>query len=223
MRRSWQVLKQVAHRIPLYDGVPIGLRGRPVFNGLLTVAAPAHPLWLWPLKWQGAKNPVLGEGQPSLIFVGDMADCFTKLAPHVGHRRSRRGQWLGVGPHRPNFSPSAADAMTEYFVRQRSDRTLRRLAAKILARFLCRKAKGVRSTLGSYAPTRPAGMDRVPFRWRQCWGRCTYRPISEPRPAKSGSSAAESKVLARVGWNRPGHARSAINAWMRAYHSSSIK
>jgi protein gp37 len=33
-------------------------------------------VWSWPIRWRGAKSPLLGPGQPSLIFVGDMADLF---------------------------------------------------------------------------------------------------------------------------------------------------
>jgi protein gp37 len=73
--------QQAAHRIALYDGVTDWVRGRPVFNGRLTVAEPAHQLWRWPLRWPGAKHPVLGNGRPSLIFVADMADLFHEKRP----------------------------------------------------------------------------------------------------------------------------------------------
>ena len=59
---------------PMYAGVTDTVKGKPVFNGKMTVAADDHDVWRWPLKWRGAKRPRMGEGMPSLIFVGDMAD-----------------------------------------------------------------------------------------------------------------------------------------------------
>lgn len=67
---------QVTHQIALYLGVTDWVRGRPRFNGHLTELEPGHPSWSWPLRWRGAPNPVLGPGQPSLLFVGNMADLF---------------------------------------------------------------------------------------------------------------------------------------------------
>lgn len=61
---------------PLYKGTTRTVKGKPVFNGTMTAAADDHPVWTWPLRWRGAKHPVMGAGQPSLIFVGDMSDLF---------------------------------------------------------------------------------------------------------------------------------------------------
>jgi protein gp37 len=61
---------------PLYAGVTDTVKGKPVFNGRMTIAADDHAVWRWPLKWRGAKRPRMGAGMPSLIFVGDMADLF---------------------------------------------------------------------------------------------------------------------------------------------------
>jgi protein gp37 len=55
--------------------------GRYVFNGRQSVQPPGHDSWTWPLTWPGAKHPVLGPGQPSLIFVSDMSDLFYELRP----------------------------------------------------------------------------------------------------------------------------------------------
>jgi protein gp37 len=66
---------RLAH-LPLYAGTTDRVKGRPVFNGKLTVAADGHYVWQWPLRWRGAKQPLLGPGQPSLIFVCDMSDLF---------------------------------------------------------------------------------------------------------------------------------------------------
>ena len=66
---------------PMYAGVTDTVKGKPVFNGKMTVAADDHDVWRWPLKWLGAKRPRMGEGMPSLIFVGDMADLFHEDRP----------------------------------------------------------------------------------------------------------------------------------------------
>jgi protein gp37 len=61
---------------PLYAGTTWIEKGRPIFNGTMTTAPDDADVWTWPLTWRGAKNPVLGAGMPSLIFVGDMSDVF---------------------------------------------------------------------------------------------------------------------------------------------------
>lgn len=61
---------------PLYAGTTTVVKGKPVFNGHLTALPQGHAGWRWPETWRGAKNPVLGPGMPSLIFVGDMSDLF---------------------------------------------------------------------------------------------------------------------------------------------------
>jgi protein gp37 len=68
---------------PLYAHTTDYVRGKPVFNGTLTVLPAAHRGWLWPLLWRGAKDPppLLGPGQPSLIFVADMSDLFHERRP----------------------------------------------------------------------------------------------------------------------------------------------
>jgi protein gp37 len=62
---------------PLYAGTTdVAANGRPVFNGRLTSAPEDAQVWTWPLRWRGAPAPLLGPGQPSTIFVGDMSDLF---------------------------------------------------------------------------------------------------------------------------------------------------
>ena len=57
--------------------------GRPVFSGILGALRPGHRDWSMPLNWRGAEHPKLGAGQPSLIFVGDMADLFHQRRPEA--------------------------------------------------------------------------------------------------------------------------------------------
>jgi protein gp37 len=67
--------------IELYAETTDWKRGRPVFNGKLTVLPPNHPTWRWLSRWKGAEHPLLGPGQPSLIFVSDMSDLFHEQRP----------------------------------------------------------------------------------------------------------------------------------------------
>ena len=76
---------------PLYAGVTDTVKGKPVFNGKMTVAADEHEVWRWPLKWRGAKLPRMGAGAPSLIFVGDMADLF-----HEGRDGAHIDRVIGI-------------------------------------------------------------------------------------------------------------------------------
>ena len=66
---------------PVYRSVVSSTKSGPVFNGTLTRAPDDHPVWTWPLRWRGAKNPKRGAGKPSLIFVGDMCDLFHEARP----------------------------------------------------------------------------------------------------------------------------------------------
>src|SRR5205823_3664902 len=40
------------------------------------VLPPEHPLWTLPLRWKGARDPLLGAGMPSLCFVSSMNELF---------------------------------------------------------------------------------------------------------------------------------------------------
>jgi protein gp37 len=74
--------RQTACRVALYEDTTTWVRGvRPVFNGRLTILPPEHPAWSWPLTWPGSDAPLLGSGQPSLIFVSDMSDVFHEQRP----------------------------------------------------------------------------------------------------------------------------------------------
>lgn len=68
-------------KLPLYAGTTDIVKGRPVFNGRLTVAPDDADVWTWPLRWRGSKTPRRGPGARSLIFVGDMADLFHERRP----------------------------------------------------------------------------------------------------------------------------------------------
>lgn len=78
---TWLKSSATHERLLTYTGTTTRVKGRPVFNGRLTLAPLGHRLWTWPLEWIGSQEPVLGAGKPSLIFVGDMADLFHERRP----------------------------------------------------------------------------------------------------------------------------------------------
>src|SRR4051812_21628664 len=51
--------RQTRHRVALHEDVTDWVRGKPVFNGKLTVLPSEHPAWSMPLRWKGEKNPVM--------------------------------------------------------------------------------------------------------------------------------------------------------------------
>jgi protein gp37 len=67
---------------PIYRDTTRVVKDNPVWTGKLTRLADDHDGWSWPLSWRGAKEPVLGKGKPSLIFVGDMSDLFHERRSH---------------------------------------------------------------------------------------------------------------------------------------------
>lgn len=66
---------------PLYANTTTPSKAGPVFNGTMTRAEPGHPVWTWPLRWRGSKEPKMGPGKPSTIFVCDMSDLFHENRP----------------------------------------------------------------------------------------------------------------------------------------------
>jgi protein gp37 len=73
------------------------------------VLPPEHREWTKPLRWSGAKDPLLGPGQPSLIFVADMGEVFHERRPatqidqvvgtiaasrHIGQLLTRRPRYM---------------------------------------------------------------------------------------------------------------------------------
>jgi protein gp37 len=67
---------QASLDVSLYRDTTKFAGGRHVFNGSLRELPPGHPAWGFPLRWEGAAQPLLGPGMPSRIFVGDMAEIF---------------------------------------------------------------------------------------------------------------------------------------------------
>jgi protein gp37 len=104
---------------PLYAGVTDTVKGKPVFNGKMTIAADDHDVWRWPLKWRGAKYPRMGAGMPSLIFVGDMADLFHEDRPtaHIDKVIRIAGACEDKGrSHILQLLTKRADVMADYIL-----------------------------------------------------------------------------------------------------------
>jgi protein gp37 len=108
--------------VPLYSPTTDWVRGKTVFNNTLTVLPPTHKTWLWPMRWPGAKYPLLGPGQPSLIFVVDMADLFHEERPatHIDQVVSA----IAWSPHRHIglLLTKRPHVMAKYFLAPDSDR-----------------------------------------------------------------------------------------------------
>lgn len=98
---------------PMYAGITEEDQGQHRFNGVLRALPPGHPGWTWPLRWQGARHPVLGPGAPSLVFVSSMADLFLPTRPreiieNVIHT-------VALSPHTALLVNKSARTMTTYF------------------------------------------------------------------------------------------------------------
>jgi protein gp37 len=73
--------QQTARGVALHMGVTTRVKGKHVWNGNLNTLEAGHNSWTFPLRWSGAEHPLLGDGKPSLIFMGDMAEMFLPARP----------------------------------------------------------------------------------------------------------------------------------------------
>ena len=84
-----------------------------------------HEGWTWPLTWRGAAHPVMGDGQPSLIFVVDMGDLF------AGHPTSVVDRVVGTLVTSPRhiglLVTKRPERMAEYFNTAQSKRRRQKL------------------------------------------------------------------------------------------------
>src|SRR5262245_57277440 len=67
--------------VALYRGITKVVNGKHVFTGKVKALPRRHRSWVWPLRWPGAKHPVMGAGKPSLIFVVVLGDLFFERRP----------------------------------------------------------------------------------------------------------------------------------------------
>ena len=122
----------------LHDGVTDAKGRRRIFNGKLTVAPPTHPLWKLPLRWPGAKHPKLGDGAPSLIFVGDMSDLFHEGRPDAVI--DRVCATIALSDHIGLLLSKRTARMAAYFTKQ-SPATVRRWQPKLWLGFSAERQK----------------------------------------------------------------------------------
>jgi protein gp37 len=72
---------QTATNIELYLDTTVLKHGRYIFTGRRKVLPPWHEAWDFPLRYKGAKFPVLGPGKPSLLWAADMSELFLPGRP----------------------------------------------------------------------------------------------------------------------------------------------
>jgi protein gp37 len=135
--------RSAAHEdLGTYDGVIDVVKGRAIFNGKLTVAPNGHPHWEWPLRWRGAKQPVMGPGMPSLIFVGNMSDLFHERRPAAVI--DRVAGTIAACEHIGLLLTKRVDRLAEYFLcieQSRSPAALRRWRDHIWLGFSAERQK----------------------------------------------------------------------------------
>lgn len=114
-----------AQDVPLYRQVTDQVSGKPVFNGRLNTLAPGHQEWTFPLRWRGARHPVLGDGRKSLIFVGNLSDVFHEARPTT--TIDRIVDTIAMSRHVGQFLSRRTNRMAEYFAAPRPKRWQRRM------------------------------------------------------------------------------------------------
>jgi protein gp37 len=113
---------------PRYEGIAKRAGdGRFVFNGEHAADPSGDRSWTFPLTYPGADHPLLGPGQPSLIFVGSMADLFFEerseatidrvvgtivLSKHIGQLLTRRTARMEA------YFTAAAKRLNPYLLRR---------------------------------------------------------------------------------------------------------
>ena len=112
----------------VHDGVTVVRGKRRVFNGKITAAPDLHSQWEWPLVWRGAKHPKLGDGAPSIIFVGDMADLFIEGRPKAVS--DRVCATIAISDHIGLLLTKRSARMAKYFA-MLNPRTVRRWQPKL--------------------------------------------------------------------------------------------
>jgi len=94
------------------------------FNGNLTAEPPGDLNWTWPLRWRGARYPLLGPGKPSLVFVVDMGDLFIEGRPTAVI--DRVVTTIAASDHIGQLVTKRTHLMAQYFAAERwSPNTLR--------------------------------------------------------------------------------------------------
>jgi protein gp37 len=120
--------QHTSRQVPLYLGTTDFRNEKPRFNGRLTALPTGHPEWVRPLKWEGASHPLLGPGQPSLIFVGSMTDVFHEERPVADI--DKVVDMINLSDHIGLLLTKRAHQLAEYFAGPRPEKTIRRWQQK---------------------------------------------------------------------------------------------
>lgn len=100
----------------IYNDVTIVKGKRRVFNGKPTAAPKGHSLWMKPLRLPPAKEPKLGDGKPSLIFVQDMGELF--FEKHADAHINQVCDTIALSDHIGLLLTKRTGQMTAYFSKQ---------------------------------------------------------------------------------------------------------
>jgi protein gp37 len=104
--------------IELYKGTTVFRDGRRTWSGLLTERPPDDPAWTQLLNFPGVPNPLLGKGQPSLIWLNSMADIFVSRHGQLARRIEvidRIFETITLTPHIGLVLTKYPQQMVEYF------------------------------------------------------------------------------------------------------------
>lgn len=124
----------------IYNGVTKKKGKRRVFNGNATVALKGHPLWSKPLRLPPAKEPKLGPGKPSLIFVQDMGELFYEK--HAVAHISLVCETIALSDHIGLLLTKRTGRMAEFLLKQ-SPLTVRQWQKKLWLGFSAERQQEV--------------------------------------------------------------------------------
>jgi protein gp37 len=100
----------------IHNGVTVVKDKRRVFNGEATAAPEGHPVSTKPLHLPPAKDPKLGPGKPSLIFVQDMGELFYEK--HADADIARICETIALSDHIGLLLTKRTARMATYFSKQ---------------------------------------------------------------------------------------------------------
>jgi protein gp37 len=116
----------------VHDNVTVVKNKRRVFNGEARRAPDRHRLWTKPLRLKGAKEPKLGPGKRSIIFIEDMGDLF--FEKHSDADITRVIETVVFSGHIGLVLTKRPGRMTKYFLKQ-SRLTVRQWQPNLLLGF----------------------------------------------------------------------------------------
>jgi len=208
------------HRHPVHADVTERRGSKAVFNGKLTVLPLGHDNWTWPLTWPGQKHPLLGDGEPSLIFVGAMSDLF-----HEERHQSVIDQVIATmvaSRHIGLLLTRRAKRTVAYFFAPFPEMLLRCRKQKLWLGFSAERQQEFDARYPTCAGLRPAVGPFSSLSLR-CSGRCGCRRTSSATASASGASLLARRVAARATWTPTGRALFGISAPRPPSRSSCCK